>query len=160
MPQNTFFSTNSRFSVQPKNDKNTLFFHPPSPSPVIVATATVLAFVLLRNSRFSFHCYIQRETTPAQKLARKRRCDLSRLLARKITKGIHLCKPASLNRPIGREDVTLTHPMTSCSLAAGSLQCTAYMGKKSGLGKWIGRGIRKLEKSWGKKSETEWLLVF
>ena len=27
-------------------------------------------------------------------------CDLSQLLARKITKGIHSCKPASLNRPI------------------------------------------------------------
>ena len=26
-------------------------------SPVIFATATVVAFVLLRNSRFSFHCY-------------------------------------------------------------------------------------------------------
>ena len=28
------------------------------------------------------------------------RCDLSRLLARKITKRIHSSKPASLNRPI------------------------------------------------------------
>ena len=137
MPQNAIFSTNSRFSVQPKNDKNTLFLHPPSPSPVIFAAATVLAFVLLRNSRFNFHCFTQHEATPTQKLARKQRCDLSRLLARKITKGIHSCKPASLNRPIGREDVTLTHPITvpSCSLAAGSLQRTAYMGKKSGLGK-------------------------
>ena len=65
------------------------------PSSVIFATATVVPFVLLRNSRFNFHCYTQREATPTQKLARKWRCDLSRLLARKITKG----KPASLNRP-------------------------------------------------------------
>ena len=68
-------------------------------SPVIFATATVVAFVLLRSSRFNFHCYTQREATPPQKSARKWRCDLWRLLARKITKGIHSCKPASLNRP-------------------------------------------------------------
>ena len=59
-----------------------------------------MAFVLLRNSRFNFHCYTQREATPTQKSARKCRCDLSQLLARKITKGIHSCKPASLNRSI------------------------------------------------------------
>ena len=40
-------------------------------STVIFATATVLAFVLLRDSRFNFHCYTQREATPAQKSARK-----------------------------------------------------------------------------------------
>ena len=40
-------------------------------SMVIFATATVLAFVLLHDSRFSFHCYTQHEATPTQKLARK-----------------------------------------------------------------------------------------
>ena len=40
-------------------------------STVIFATATVLAFVLLRDSRFNFHCYTQREATPTQKTARK-----------------------------------------------------------------------------------------
>ena len=48
-----------------------LYFHPPSLSTVIFATATVLAFVLLHNSSFNFHCYTQREATPTQKLARK-----------------------------------------------------------------------------------------
>ena len=38
---------------------------------VIVATATVVAFALLRNSRFNFHSYTQREATPTQKSARK-----------------------------------------------------------------------------------------
>ena len=54
-----------------KNNAKTLFsptLHPLSP--VIFATATVVAFVLLRNSRFNFHCYPQRETTPTQKLDR------------------------------------------------------------------------------------------
>ena len=66
---------------------------------VIFATATVVAFVLLRNYRFSFHSYTQREATPTQKSARKWCCDLPWLLVQKITKGIHLCKPASLNCP-------------------------------------------------------------
>ena len=83
-------------------------------SPVIFATATALAFVLLRNSRFNSHCYTQREATPTQKLARKWICDLPQLLAWKITKGIHLCKPASLNRPIA---VTI-----SCSKIVKMLQ--------------------------------------
>ena len=65
-------------------------------SQVILATARVVAFVLLCNYRFSFHCYTQRETTPSQKLAWKWRCDLLQLLARKIRKGIHSCKAASL----------------------------------------------------------------
>ena len=110
MHQNAFFSTNSRSSNQSKNkktkiknDAKTLFptLHPLSP--VIFATATVVAFVLLSNSRFSSHCYTQREATPTQKSARKWHCDLSRLVARKITKGIHSCKPASLKRPIADE---------------------------------------------------------
>ena len=65
------FSTNSRSSGQPKNDAKTLFstLHPLSP--VIFATATVVAFVLLRNFRFNFHSYTQREETPTQKSARK-----------------------------------------------------------------------------------------
>ena len=40
-------------------------------STVIFATATALAFVLLRNSSFNFHRYTQREATPTQKSARK-----------------------------------------------------------------------------------------
>ena len=54
-----------------KEDTKTLFstLHPLSL--VIFATATVVAFVLLRNSRFSFHCYTQRVATPTQKSARK-----------------------------------------------------------------------------------------
>ena len=88
MPQNAFVSMNSRSSGQTKNDAKTLFstLHPLSL--VIFATATVVAFVLLRNSRFSFHCYTQRVATPTQKSARKWRCDLSRLLARKITRAL------------------------------------------------------------------------
>ena len=40
-------------------------------SPLILAN-TLVAFVLLRNSRFNFHCYTQREPTPTQKSVRKR----------------------------------------------------------------------------------------
>ena len=100
MPQNAFFSMKSRSSGQPKNDAKTFFstLHPLSL--VILATATVVAFVLLRNSRFNFHWYTQREATPTQKSAQKWHCNLLWLLTWKITKGIHSCKPASLNRPV------------------------------------------------------------
>ena len=103
MPQNAFFSTNSRSSGQTKNVTTQRHFFPTLHplSTVIFATATVLAFVLLHDSRLNFHCYTQREATPTQKSARPEvRCDLSRLLARKITKRIYSSKPASPNPPI------------------------------------------------------------
>ena len=54
-----------------KNDTRH-FFTPLHPlSLVVFATATVVAFVLLRSSWFNFHCYTQREATPTQKLAWK-----------------------------------------------------------------------------------------
>ena len=100
MPQNAFSPWTHDFLVSQKTMQRHFFsiLHPLSL--VIFATATVVAFVLLHNSKFNFHCYTQREATPTQKSARKWRCDLSRLLARKITKSIHSCKPASLNCPI------------------------------------------------------------
>ena len=95
------FSTNSWSSGQLKNDAKTFFFPTLHPlSLVIFATATVVAFVLLCNSRFNFHCYTQCKAMPTQKLARKWCCDLSWLLVWKITKVIHSCKSASLNHPI------------------------------------------------------------
>ena len=63
-------------------------------SSVIFATATVVAFVLFRNSRFNFHCYTQREAMPTQKSA-------------------HSCRPASLNCPIA---------VCLCSLSQTSLK--------------------------------------
>ena len=100
MPQNAFFLQTRDLLVSQKMMQKPFFstLHPLSM--VIFATATVLAFVLLHNSRFNFHCYTQCEAMPTQKSAQKWCCDLSWLLARKITKGIHLCKPASLNCPI------------------------------------------------------------
>ena len=70
MPQNAFFLRTRDLLVNQNNAK-TLFstLHPLSM--VIFATATVLAFVLLRDSRFNFHCYTQCEATPTQKSAQK-----------------------------------------------------------------------------------------
>ena len=70
MPQNAFFQRTHNLLFSQKMTQ-TLFSTLHSISIVIVATAAVLAFVLLRNSRFSFHCYTQCEATPTQKLARK-----------------------------------------------------------------------------------------
>ena len=99
MPQNAFSPRNHGLLASQKMMQRPFFpnLHPLSPE--MFATATLVAFVLLCNSRFNFHCYTQREATPTQKLAQKWRCDLLQLFAQKITKGIHSCKPASLNRP-------------------------------------------------------------
>ena len=66
-----FFYELAIFWSAEKQCKDTFFsiLHPLST--VIFATATVLAFVLLRDSRFNFHCYTQCEATPTQKSARK-----------------------------------------------------------------------------------------
>ena len=103
MPQNSFFPQNHDLLVSQKTQLRHFFptLHPLSM--VIFATSVVVAFILLCNSRFNFHWYTQHEATPAQKLAQKWHCDLSRLLVQKITKGSHLCKPASLNRPIANK---------------------------------------------------------
>ena len=71
MPQNAFFLRTRDLLVSQKTTQRHFFstLHPLST--VIFATATVLAFVLLRDSRFRFHCYTQREATPTQKSARK-----------------------------------------------------------------------------------------
>ena len=100
MPQNAFFLWTRDLLVSQKMTQRHFFFsilH--QLSPVILANSTIMAFSLFRNSTFNFHCCTQCEATPPQKSARKWRCDLSRLLARKITKGIHSCKPVSLNCP-------------------------------------------------------------
>ena len=101
MPKNAFAGSSTRdLLISPKTTQRHFLFTPHPLSMVIFATATVLAFVLLRNSNFNFHCYTEREATPTQKSAPEVRCDLSRLLSRTITKRIHSSKPASLNRLI------------------------------------------------------------
>ena len=135
MPQNAFFPRNCDLLVSQKTMQRHFFptLHPLSP--VIFATATVVVFVLLRNSWFNFHCYTQCEATPTQKSALEWCCDLSCLLAWKITKGIHSCKPASLNHPniyiyiyIKMSiDVWSTLPIFLPIHLHGSLQCHAKL---------------------------------
>ena len=65
-----FIPQNRDLLVGQKNDAKTLFFPTLHPlSLVISATAAVVAFVRLRNSRFNFHCYTFREATPTPKSA-------------------------------------------------------------------------------------------
>ena len=66
-----FFLRTRDLLVSQKTLQRHFFFTLHPLSTVIFATATVLAFVLLRDSRFNFHCYTQREATPTQKSARK-----------------------------------------------------------------------------------------
>ena len=72
MPQNAFFLRTRNLLINKKNTTQRHFLFTLHPlSMVIFATATVLAFVLLHNSSFNFHCYTQREAMPTQKSARK-----------------------------------------------------------------------------------------
>ena len=72
MPQKAFFLRSRNLLLSQKTMQRHFFsptLHPLSP--VIFATATALAFVLPRDSRFNFHCYTQHEATPTLKSARK-----------------------------------------------------------------------------------------
>ena len=97
-PKRISFFTNSRSSGQAKNDAKTLFFHAPSPfhgnfcNSIGICTASrfKVQLPLLYTARSNAYSEIGPEV----------RCDLSRLLTRKITKRIHSSKPTSLNRPI------------------------------------------------------------
>ena len=53
---------------------------------------------------------------PTWKLAQKWCCDLLRLLAQKISRGIHSCKPASLNRLIMVDHATMCRHTTHTNL--------------------------------------------
>ena len=115
-PKMHFFHELTIFWWAKKMTQRHFFFHPLSP--VIFATATVVAFALLSNSRFNFRCYTQCEATPTQKLAGKWHCNLSWLLTWKITKGIHSWKPASLNHPIS---IPLWWIWKKCTIKSWSL---------------------------------------
>ena len=71
MPQNAFFSTNSRSSGQPKKHAKTLFFPPSIPFHGNFCNCNSIGICTASRFWFSFHCYTQRETTPTQKSARK-----------------------------------------------------------------------------------------
>ena len=98
-PKRIFFYELAIFWSAPKRRKDTpKTLHPLST--VIFATATVLAFVLLRNSNFSFHCYTQREATPIQKSARKCAATSRDFFHERLQSAFDSSKPASLNRPV------------------------------------------------------------
>ena len=113
MPKNAFFLQTRDLLVSPKTMQRHFLFTLHPLSTVIFATATVLAFVLLHNSNFNFHCYTHYTawSKAYSEIGPEMCCDLSRLLSRKITKRIHFSKPASLNRPIDQgpfQTLTLT----------------------------------------------------
>ena len=62
-PKHIFFLRTRDLLVSQKTTQRHFFLllHPPSPFHGNFATATVLAFVLLPDSRFNFHCYTQRK---------------------------------------------------------------------------------------------------
>ena len=70
-PKTHFFLRTRDLLISPKKTQRHFLFTLHPLSTVIFATAPVLAFVLLRNFNFNFHCYTLREATPTQKSARK-----------------------------------------------------------------------------------------
>ena len=84
-------------------------------SPVIFATAPVVAFVLLRNSRFNFHCNIQREAMPTQKSARKWQLRPLATSWAKDYKGHSLVQTSFTEPPITLQPTTWLSPWCSIS---------------------------------------------
>ena len=68
-PKTHFFLRTRDLLISPKTTQRHFLFTLHPLSTAIFATATVLAFLLLRNS--NFNCYTQHEVTPTQKSARK-----------------------------------------------------------------------------------------
>ena len=93
------FSTHSRSSGQPKNDAKTLFSILHHLSAVILANAIVRVCIASYKTQLLKGLYCLKQRLLRNRL-RSGSCDLSRLLARKITKGVHSCKPASPSNPI------------------------------------------------------------
>ena len=91
MPQNAFFSKNLWSSGQPRNDAKTLFFHPLSPFPGNFCNCNS-AGICNASQLYTVWSNAYSEIGPEVTL---------QLLVWKITKGIHSCKPASLNCLIG-----------------------------------------------------------
>ena len=98
MPQNAFFPQTCDLLVSQKRTQ-TLFFPTLHPLSLVIFAACchLYCFAILGSTSIIIHSMKQRL------LKNWLRSDLSWLLARKITKGIHSCKPASLNRPVQRE---------------------------------------------------------
>ena len=69
----THFSTIFAIFWSAKKRRKGIFSHPPPPFPSSLCNCNSI-----RNSRFNFYCYTQREVTPTQKLARKWCCNFLR----------------------------------------------------------------------------------
>ena len=94
------FSTNSQSSGQPKNDAKTLFFHPPPPFHSKFCNCNSIGICTASQFWVQLPLLYTAWSNAYSEIGPEVRCDLSRLLARKITKRIHSSKPASPNRPI------------------------------------------------------------
>ena len=110
MPQNAFFLRTRDLLVSPKTTQRHFLFTLHPLSTVIFLQLQqywhLYCFAILISTSTVIHSVKQR-------LLRNRlevRCDLSRLLSRKITKRIHSSKPASLNRLIGDQLVQAPDP--------------------------------------------------
>ena len=119
MPPNAFFTTNSRSSGQQKKeekkeDAKTLFSTLYPLSTIIFATATVLAFVLLRDSRFNFHWYTQREATPTPKSVRKCTVTFRDFLRERLQSSFTLANQLRWIAQYGQDVGRSLRPLSKC----------------------------------------------
>ena len=147
MPPNAFFFSRTRDLLVSQKTTQRHFFSTLHPLfTVIFATATILAFVLLRDSRFNFHCYTQREATPTQKSARKcaaTSCNfLHKRLQSAFTLANQLCRIAqywpSDTMSIISPSLKLSSSVSWASYAYRQEHCGS-LGLGVGLGLGLGR---------------------
>ena len=91
-------------------------------SSVILANVTVVAVVLLRNSRYNFHCYTQREANATQKSARKWQLRHFETSCSKDYKG-HSLVQTSFTEPPNRSHHMLTGAPISTSPTKPTAPC-------------------------------------
>ena len=112
MPKNAFSLRTRNLLVSQKTTQRHFIFTLHPLSTVIFATATVLAFVLLRNSSFNFHCYTQHEATPTQKSARKCTATSRDFFAERLQSAFTL---ANQLRWIAQYTI-INHTLTHCQI--------------------------------------------
>ena len=100
MPQNTFFLRTRDLLVSQKTTQRHFFFHPPSPFHSNFCNCNSIGICTASRFKVQLPLLYTVWSNTYSEIGLEVRCNLSQLLAQKITKHIHSSKPALLNRPI------------------------------------------------------------
>ena len=117
MPQNAFFLQTRDLLVSQKTMQRHFFFHPPSPFHGNFCNCNSIGICTASQFSVQLPLLYTAWSNAYSEIGPEVRCDLSRLLARKITKRIHSSKPASLNHPIPLLSSITSTSKIPCSLS-------------------------------------------